>query len=95
MLDEVDYGTGGPARYVRVEEIGARSASSPAGAFHMCLGREDAADLRAPLRLGDDDAPVDRAVHAAIARKPKGHDFVINRRHAPRAVSRHMSVAGG
>lgn len=65
------------------------------GTLYMCLGQEDAADLRAPLRQSDDDALLDRAIHAAIARKPKGHDFVIDRRHAPRSVSRHMSVTGG
>jgi cyclic pyranopterin phosphate synthase len=65
------------------------------GTLYMCLGQEDAADLRAPLRTSDDDALLDQAIHAAIARKPKGHDFVIDRRHMPRSVSRHMSVTGG
>ena len=65
------------------------------GTLYMCLGQEDAADLRAPLRAGDDDAALEAAIHAAIARKPKGHDFVIDRRHTRPAVARHMSVTGG
>ena len=65
------------------------------GTLFMCLGQEDAADLRAPLRLSESDEPLDAAIRAAIARKPKGHDFVIDRRHDRPAVSRHMSVTGG
>jgi cyclic pyranopterin phosphate synthase len=65
------------------------------GTLYMCLGQEDAADLRAPLRASDDDAALDCAIQAAIARKPKGHDFILDRRHEPRSVSRHMSVTGG
>jgi cyclic pyranopterin phosphate synthase len=66
------------------------------GTLYMCLGQEDAADLRAPLRRpGATDADVAEAVRAAIARKPKGHDFVIDRRGAAPALSRHMSVTGG
>ena len=65
------------------------------GTLYMCLGQEDAADLRAPLRAGDDDAALEAAIHAAIASKPKGHDFVIDRRHTRPAVARHMSVTGG
>jgi cyclic pyranopterin phosphate synthase len=61
----------------------------------MCLGQDDAADLRAPLRATADDGALDQAIRAAIARKPKGHDFVIDRRHAGPAVQRHMSVTGG
>ncbi len=61
----------------------------------MCLGQEDAADLRAPLRMSDDDGLLDAAIHEAISRKPKGHDFVIDRRHRRPAVGRHMSVTGG
>jgi cyclic pyranopterin phosphate synthase len=65
------------------------------GTLYMCLGQEDAADLRAPLRAHpDDDGPLLDAIDAAIARKPKGHDFVIDRDSRP-AVSRHMSVTGG
>ncbi|HEY8566436.1 MAG TPA: GTP 3',8-cyclase MoaA [Beijerinckiaceae bacterium] len=65
------------------------------GRLYMCLGQEDAADLRAPLRASDDDGPVLRAIEDAIARKPKGHDFVIDRRRDRPAVGRHMSVTGG
>jgi len=65
------------------------------GTLYMCLGQEDAADLRAPLRASDDDAVLAEAIRAAIARKPKGHDFVIDRRRSRPAVSRHMSVTGG
>jgi cyclic pyranopterin phosphate synthase len=65
------------------------------GTLFMCLGQEDAADLRSPLRLAQSDAPLERAIAAAIDRKPKGHDFVIDRRHNRPAVSRHMSVTGG
>jgi GTP 3',8-cyclase len=65
------------------------------GTLYMCLGQNDAADLRAPLRASADDALLDAAIREAISRKPKGHDFVIDRRHAGPAVSRHMSVTGG
>ena len=65
------------------------------GTLYMCLGQEDAADLRAPLRASESDDELDRAITAAIARKPKGHDFVIDRRHSGPAVPRHMSVTGG
>jgi cyclic pyranopterin phosphate synthase len=65
------------------------------GTLFMCLGQEDAADLRTPLRLSDSDEPLERAIRAAIERKPKGHDFVIDRRHSRPAVARHMSVTGG
>ena len=65
------------------------------GTLYMCLGQEDAADLRAPLRASESDAPLDDAILAAIARKPKGHDFVIDRQHHGPAVPRHMSVTGG
>ncbi len=65
------------------------------GTLYMCLGQEDAADLRAPIRLSDDDALLHAAITEAISRKPKGHDFVIDRHHAKPALSRHMSVTGG
>jgi cyclic pyranopterin phosphate synthase len=65
------------------------------GTLFMCLGQDDAADLRAPLRASRDDAALDAAITAAIARKPKGHDFVIDRAKAGPAVARHMSVTGG
>jgi len=65
------------------------------GTLFMCLGQEDAADLRTPLRAGSNDAALEAAIHEAIARKPKGHDFIIDRRHSRPAVQRHMSVTGG
>jgi GTP 3',8-cyclase len=65
------------------------------GMLYMCLGQQDSADLRAPLRASESDAPLEEAIREAIARKPKGHDFVIDRRHAAPAVPRHMSVTGG
>jgi cyclic pyranopterin phosphate synthase len=65
------------------------------GTLYMCLGQEDAADLRAPLRASEGDEQLDRAITEAIARKPKGHDFIIDRRHTAPAVPRHMSVTGG
>ncbi len=65
------------------------------GTLYMCLGQEDAADLRAPLRASDVDDALIAAIHEAIARKPKGHDFVIDRRNNQPALSRHMSVTGG
>ena len=65
------------------------------GTLYMCLGQEDAADLRAPLRASESDALLDEAILSAIARKPKGHDFIIDRQHHGPAVPRHMSVTGG
>jgi cyclic pyranopterin phosphate synthase len=65
------------------------------GTLFMCLGQEDAADLRAPLRASEGNELLSRAIDAAIARKPKGHDFVIDRRTRTPSVSRHMSVTGG
>jgi cyclic pyranopterin phosphate synthase len=65
------------------------------GTLYMCLGQDDSADLRAPLRASPDDALLDRAIDAAIARKPKGHDFIIDRRHTAPALERHMSLTGG
>jgi cyclic pyranopterin phosphate synthase len=64
------------------------------GELYMCLGQEDMADLRAPLRAGPDDAAVEAAIRAAIARKPRGHDFDYSRRVGGQ-VSRHMSHTGG
>jgi cyclic pyranopterin phosphate synthase len=63
------------------------------GTLYMCLGQEDAADLRAPLRASLDDGLLHAAIDSAIARKPKGHDFVIERGH--RLLTRSMSVTGG
>ncbi|HEX3954316.1 MAG TPA: GTP 3',8-cyclase MoaA [Stellaceae bacterium] len=65
------------------------------GTLFMCLGQEDAADLRAPMRQSESDDALEAAIHEAIARKPKGHDFIIDRRHQRPAVARHMSVTGG
>jgi cyclic pyranopterin phosphate synthase len=65
------------------------------GQLFMCLGQEDAADLRAPVRASRDDALLTQAIADAISRKPKGHDFVIDRNHSRPAVSRHMSMTGG
>ena len=65
------------------------------GTLYMCLGQDDAADLRAPLRDSASDGPLLAAIDAAILRKPKGHDFIIDRTTSRPAVSRHMSVTGG
>jgi cyclic pyranopterin phosphate synthase len=111
-FDEIDYRTGGPARYARVRETGGRVGFitplthnfcescnrvrlTCTGTLYMCLGQEDAADLRKPLRASESDDLVQAAIDAAIARKPRGHDFIIDRRHNRPAVGRHMSVTGG
>ena len=65
------------------------------GTLYMCLGQDDAADLRTPLRASSDDELLVEAVREAIRRKPKGHDFIIDRRNAKPAVGRHMSTTGG
>ena len=65
------------------------------GTLYMCLGQADAADLRAPLRASGDDALLEAAIREAIDRKPKGHDFIIDRRRGRANVDRHMSVTGG
>jgi GTP 3',8-cyclase len=65
------------------------------GTLFMCLGQEDAADLRKPLRASESDGPLNQAILEAISRKPKGHDFIIDRNHNKPALSRHMSVTGG
>ena len=110
-LDEIDYRTGGPARYVRVAETGGRLGFitplthnfcescnrvrvTCTGTLYMCLGQEDAADLRAPLRASEADDLLYAAIDAAIAQKPRGHDFVIERGQKP-TLSRHMSMTGG
>ncbi len=111
-LNEIDYRSGGPARYVRIEETGQRLGFitplthnfcescnrvrlTCTGELFMCLGQEDNADLRAAVRASEGDGPLVAAIHEAIARKPKGHDFVIDRRNHGPAVPRHMSVTGG
>ena len=65
------------------------------GTLYMCLGQDDAADLRTPLRASSTSTALDAAIADAIARKPKGHDFIINRQQKRPAVARHMSVTGG
>jgi len=65
------------------------------GTLYMCLGQDDAADLRAPLRASEADDLLDAAILEAIDRKPKGHDFVIDRAGQAPALSRHMNVTGG
>ncbi|WBU63226.1 GTP 3',8-cyclase MoaA [Paracoccus aerodenitrificans] len=104
--------TGGPARYVRVNETGQkigfitplthnfcescnRVRVTCTGELFMCLGQEDRADLRAPLRASDDDALLIGAICSAISRKPKGHDFDYSRQKVAGQVSRHMSHTGG
>ena len=111
-LEEIDYRTGGPARYARVTETGGRLGFitplthnfceacnrvrvTCSGTLYMCLGQEDAADLRKPLRASEADDLLLAAIDEAIGRKPKGHDFVIDRRHRRPALARHMSVTGG
>lgn len=104
--------TGGPARYVRLEETGQkvgfitplthnfcescnRVRLTCTGELYMCLGQEDMADLRAPLRASAEDGLVEEAIRAAISRKPKGHDFDYSRQTVSGQVSRHMSHTGG
>jgi GTP 3',8-cyclase len=111
-LDDIDYRTGGPARYARVAETGGRLGFitplthnfcescnrvrlTCTGTLYMCLGQADAADLRKPLRASEGNDALFAAIDEAIARKPKGHDFIIDRRHKRPALSRHMSVTGG
>jgi len=111
-LTDVADDTGGPARYVRVEETGGklgfitpmthnfcescnRVRITCTGTIHTCLGQEDASDLRKPLRASADDRLLSDAIDRAIGGKPKGHDFIIDRRHNRPSVSRHMSVTGG
>ena len=65
------------------------------GTLYMCLGQDDAADLRRVLRAGASDDELDAAIQDAITRKPKGHDFIIDRRNPAPAVARHMSLTGG
>ena len=112
-LEDTDYATGGPARYVTVKETGRRIGFitpmthnfcescnrvrlTCTGTLFMCLGQDDAAEFRDMLRdPGVDDAALAQAIRDAIARKPKGHDFIIDRRRKAPAVARHMSMTGG
>ncbi|MBC7153968.1 MAG: GTP 3',8-cyclase MoaA [Rhodobacteraceae bacterium] len=111
-LTELAERTGGPARYVRINETGQkigfitplthnfcescnRVRLTCTGELYMCLGQEDMADLRAPLRASTDDAPLIAAIRAAIARKPRGHDFDYSRQTVTGQMPRHMSHTGG
>ena len=111
-LTDLAERTGGPARYVRLEETGQkigfitplthnfcescnRVRLTCTGQLYMCLGQEDMADLRAPLRTSDDNATLEAAIRTAIARKPKGHDFDYSRQKVAGQMSRHMSHTGG
>jgi cyclic pyranopterin phosphate synthase len=105
--------TGGPARYVRLEETGQkigfitplshnfcescnRVRLTCTGELYMCLGQEDMADLRAPLRASPDDTSVlEAAIRDAISHKPKGHDFDYSRQRLDGQMPRHMSHTGG
>jgi len=104
--------TGGPARYVRLEETGQkigfitplthnfcescnRVRLTCTGELYMCLGQEDMADLRAPLRQSQDNAVLKAAIREAITHKPKGHDFDYSRRTVEGQMRRHMSHTGG
>jgi len=105
--------SGGPARYVRLEETGQkigfitplshnfcescnRVRLTCTGELFMCLGQEDRADLRQPLReFPGDDRALENAIRAAIALKPKGHDFDYSRQSLGGQMSRHMSHTGG
>jgi cyclic pyranopterin phosphate synthase len=112
-LTDLAERSGGPARYVRLDETGQkigfitplshnfcescnRVRLTCTGELYMCLGQEDMADLRAPLRNHPgDDAPLEAAIRAAIAMKPRGHDFDYSRQSVAGRMSRHMSHTGG
>ena len=111
-LTDLAERTGGPARYVRIDETGQkigfitplthnfcescnRVRLTCTGQLYMCLGQEDMADLRAPLRASPDDVALKQAIRAAIARKPKGHDFDYSRQLVKGQITRHMSHTGG
>ena len=111
-LDEIDYKSGGPARYVSVRETGKkigfitprshnlcedcnRVRLTCTVKLYMCLGQDDWADLKTPLRQDPTDKTIMDAIDEAIGRKPKGHDFIIDRTQTIPAVDRHMSVTGG
>ena len=112
-LTDLAERTGGPARYVRLEETGQkigfitplshnfcescnRVRLTCTGELYMCLGQEDMADLRDPLRdHPDTEQPLEDAIRAAINLKPKGHDFDYSRQAVDGRMSRHMSHTGG
>ena len=105
--------SGGPARYVKIEETGQkigfitplthnfcescnRVRLTCTGELYMCLGQEDMADLRAPLRNSpDNEKPLEEAIRKAIGLKPKGHDFDYSRQTISGQMTRHMSHTGG
>ena len=107
-LTDLAFSTGGPARYARTAEgrrIGFitplshnfcdqcnRVRLTCTGQLFLCLGQDASVDLRAIMRAGADDAPLEAAIERAMQRKPRRHDFVIA---APPALARHMSVTGG
>jgi len=110
-LEPTDHRTGGPARYDRVAETGGligfitpmshnfcescnRVRLTATGQLYLCLGQEDMVDLRVALREGGTPA-LDAALDRAMAIKPKGHDFVLDRTHTGPALQRHMNVTGG
>lgn len=112
-LTDLTERSGGPARYVRIEETGQkigfitplshnfcescnRVRLTCTGELYMCLGQEDMADLRAPLRDHPNTSePLENAIRRAIERKPKGHDFDYSRQQISGQMSRHMSHTGG
>ncbi|MFY0597361.1 MAG: GTP 3',8-cyclase MoaA [Cognatishimia sp.] len=111
-MTELSERTGGPARYVRLEETGQkigfitplthnfcescnRVRLTCTGELYMCLGQEDMADLRAPLRASEDDTLLEDAIRKAILLKPKGHDFDYSRQVVDGQMTRHMSHTGG
>jgi cyclic pyranopterin phosphate synthase len=111
-LTELSERTGGPARYVQLNETGQkigfitplthnfcescnRVRLTCTGELYMCLGQEDMADLRAPLRASESNAPLEDAIRSAIGRKPKGHDFDYSRQRIDGQMPRHMSHTGG
>lgn len=111
-LTDLTERTGGPARYVRIEETGQkigfitplthnfcescnRVRLTCTGELFMCLGQEDRADLRAPLRMSDNDVLLENAIREAIKLKPKGHDFDYSRQTVAGQMTRHMSHTGG
>jgi cyclic pyranopterin phosphate synthase len=111
-LTPLPLNTGGPARYMRVEETGGRIGFitplshnfcegcnrvrlTCTGELFMCLGQDDDADLRTPLRASADDTLLRETIVKAIARKPKGHDFDYSRQKVKGEMGRHMSTTGG
>jgi GTP 3',8-cyclase len=111
-LSDLAERSGGPARYIRIEETGQkigfitplthnfcescnRVRLTCTGELYMCLGQEDMADLRAPLRASPENKLLETAIRAAISHKPKGHDFDYSRQGVAGQMTRHMSHTGG